>query len=127
MFSSVCCESKIGRNCYVFLSWKMSPYFSKRETSHLPNFLGHRGGNCCAIKDKDTRHKLFWSGNDKGTAGVGVFVAEEWIEKVFKVQRVSNRIILVKLIVGQRVVTFLSVYAPQSGVPVCICPTEWSK
>ena len=27
-----------------------------------------------------------WSGNDKGTAGVGVFVAEEWIEKVFEVQ-----------------------------------------
>ena len=31
-------------------------------------------------------------------------------------QRVSDRIILVKLIVGQRVVTFLSVYAPQSGL-----------
>ena len=34
----------------------------------------------------------------------------------FEVQRVSDRLILVKLIVGQRVVTFLSV-----------CPTEWSK
>ena len=68
------------------------------------------------IKGKDTRYKLYWSGNDKGTAGVGVFVAEEWIEEVFEVQRVSNRIILVKLIVGQRVVTFLSVYAPQSGL-----------
>ena len=43
-------------------------------------------------------------------------MAEEWIEKVFEVQRVSDRIILVKLIVGQRVVTFLSVYAPQSGL-----------
>ena len=31
--------------------------------------------------------------NDKGTAGVGVFVAEEWIEKVFEVQRDSDRII----------------------------------
>ena len=68
------------------------------------------------IKGKDTRYKLYWLGNDKGTAGVGVFVAEEWIEKVFEVQRVSDRIILVKLIVGQRVVTFLSVYAPQSGL-----------
>ena len=38
------------------------------------------------IKGKDTRYKLYWSGNDKGTAGVGVFVAEEWIEKVFEVQ-----------------------------------------
>ena len=75
----------------------------------------YRGGNCRTIKCEDTRYKLCWSGNDKGTAGVGVFVAEEWIEKVF-VQRVSDRIILVKLIVGQHVVTFLSVYAPQSGL-----------
>ena len=76
----------------------------------------YRGGSYRTIKGKDTRYKLYWSGNDKGTAGVGVFVAEEWIEKVFEVQRVSDRIILVKLIVGQRVVTFLSVYAPQNGL-----------
>ena len=76
----------------------------------------YRGGNCHTIKGKDTKYKLYWSENDKGTAGVGVFVAEEWIEKVFEVQRVSDRIILVKLIVGKCVVTFLSVYAPQSGL-----------
>ena len=39
--------------------------------------------------------KLFWSGNDKGTGGVGVLLAEEWWEKVFEVVRVSDRIILV--------------------------------
>ena len=77
----------------------------------------YRGGNCRIIKGKDTRYKLYWSGIDKGTAGVGVFVAEEWIEKVFEVQRVSDRILLVKLIVGQRVVTLF----------VCVCPTEWFK
>ena len=33
-------------------------------------------------------------------------MAEERTEKVFEVQRVSDRIILVKLIVGQRMVTF---------------------
>ena len=74
----------------------------------------YHGGNCRTIKGKDTRYKLYWFGNDKGTAVVGVFVAEEWIEKVFEVQRVSDRIILVKLIVSQHVV--LSVYAPQSGL-----------
>ena len=64
------------------------------------------------IKGKDTRYKLFWSGNNKGTAGEGVMVAEEWIEKVFEVQRVSDRIILLKMIVGQCV----SVHAPQCGL-----------
>ena len=73
----------------------------------------YRGGNCRTIKDKDTRYKLYWSIT---TAGVGVFVAEEWIEKVFEMQRVSDRFILVKFIIGQHVVTFLSVYAQQSGL-----------
>ena len=53
------------------------------------------GGNRCIIKGKDTRYKLCWCGNDKGSAGVGVFVAEEWIGKDFEAQsqRDSDRII----------------------------------
>ena len=35
----------------------------------------YRGGHCCIIKGKDSRYELFWSGNSKGTAGVGVFVS----------------------------------------------------
>lgn len=61
------------------------------------------GGHCRTIKGKESKYKLFWSGHDNDTAGVGVFVAEKWIEKVIDVQRVSARIILVKLILGQRV------------------------
>ena len=40
----------------------------------------YHGGNRCIIKGKDARYKVYWSGNDKGTAGLGVFVAEEWIK-----------------------------------------------
>ena len=36
----------------------------------------YRGGHCHIIKGKDSRYKLFWSGNSKDTAGVGVFVAD---------------------------------------------------
>ena len=43
----------------------------------------YRGDICHTIKGKDTRYKLYWHGNDKDTVGVEVFVAEEWIEKVF--------------------------------------------
>ena len=46
----------------------------------------YRGGHCRIITGRDSRYKLFWSGNSKGTAGVGVFVAEKWIEKVFEVK-----------------------------------------
>ena len=76
----------------------------------------YRGGHCRIITGKDSKYKLFWSGNSKGTAGVGVFVAGKWIEKVFEVKRVSDRIILVKIIVGQRVLCLLSVYASQCGL-----------
>ena len=49
-------------------------------------------------------------------AGVGVFVAEEWIEKVFEVQRVSDNY-------------FSETHSrPACGyLYVCVCPTEWSK
>ena len=43
-------------------------------------------------------------------------MAEKWIKKVFEVKRVSDQIILVKIIVGQQVLCFLSVYAPQCGL-----------
>ena len=39
---------------------------------------------------EDTRYKLCWSGNDKGTAGVGVFVAKEWIENIFESLRQNH-------------------------------------
>ena len=85
-----------GRVCEVVetLSRRQVDLFCVQETRY-------RGGHCRIIKGKDSRYKLFWSGNSKGTAGVGVFVAEKWIEKVFEVKRVSDRIILVKIIVGQ--------------------------
>ena len=37
-------------------------------------------GSCHTVKGKDTRYKLYWSVNNKGTTGVGVFVAKEWID-----------------------------------------------
>ena len=76
----------------------------------------YRGKGTRTIKGKNTKFKLYWSGNDRDTNGVGVLVAEEWIDKVFDVQWFSDRIIMVKLIVGQKVVTILSVYAPQNGL-----------
>ena len=77
----------------------------------------YHGGNCHTIKGKDTKYKLYWSGNDKGTAGVGMFVAEEWIGKVFEVQRVSDRI------------NFSETHSrPKCGyLFVCVCPTEFRR
>ena len=67
------------------------------------------------IKGKDSCYKFYWAGNQEGTGGVGIILAERWVEKVFEVQRVSDRILLLKLVIGKAVYSFLSVYAPQVG------------
>ncbi|XP_014678683.1 PREDICTED: uncharacterized protein LOC106818498 [Priapulus caudatus] len=68
------------------------------------------------IDGKDSRYKFFWSGNDKGTSGVGVLLAEEWWEKVFQVMRVSDRVLLVRMVIGRTVFAFICVYVPQVGL-----------
>ena len=43
-------------------------------------------------------------------AGVGVFIAEGWIDSVVNVVRVNERIMYVKLVIGQQIVNSLSAY-----------------
>ncbi|MES9950785.1 MAG: endonuclease/exonuclease/phosphatase family protein, partial [Candidatus Thiodiazotropha sp.] len=68
------------------------------------------------IDGKDCRYKLFGSGNDKGTGGVGILLAEKWWEKVFEVVRVSDRIILIRMTIGKMVFVFVCIYAPQANL-----------
>ena len=68
------------------------------------------------LNGKESRYKFFWVGNDTGTGGVGLLLAEKWIDKVFDVKRYPDRVILLKIIVGESIFTFMSVYAPQSGL-----------
>ena len=62
--------------------------------------------------------KYFWISNKLGTGGVGVLMAEKWIDKVFVVKRVSDHLIMIEMIVGKVVVTVLLVYAPQTGLTI---------
>ena len=75
-----------------------------------------RGASARHITGKDSRYKFFWVGNNQGTSGVGVLLAEKWVDKVYDIKRVSDRIMLIKLLVGEAVLTVLSVYAPQTGL-----------
>ena len=45
-------------------------------------------------------------------------MSEKWFDKVIKVDRFSDRIMLLKLVVGKVVFTFISLYAPQVGLPM---------
>ena len=73
-----------------------------------------RGASAKHITGKDSRYKFFWVGNNQGTSGVGVLLAEKWVDKVYDIKRVSDRIMLIKLLVG-------------GGYPhgiVCLCPSN---
>ena len=60
-------------------------------------------------------YKLFFMGCKKGIHGVGMLVANRWIEKVLDVKRMSERLLVVRVIVSRSVLNLLSVYAPQTG------------
>ena len=77
-----------------------------------------RGGSARIIAGKNLCYKFFWIGNAAGTGGVGVLLAEKWIEKVSDIKRVSDRTLVIKLIIGKMIVTILSVY---------ICTTAWPR
>jgi hypothetical protein len=62
-------------------------------------------------------YKFFWQGG-KGGAGVGLMVADRWVDSVLEVRRVDDRIMVVRVNVGKWVINLVSVYAPQVGRPI---------
>ena len=52
-------------------------------------------------------YKLFWMGSKKSFHGVRMLVADRWIEKVLDVKRVSERLLMVRVIVGRSVLNFI--------------------
>ena len=63
------------------------------------------------------KYKLFLMGNEAKTDGVGIFVAEKWVDSVVRVERHSERIMVLKMVLGDRLLNVFSVYAPHSGRP----------
>ena len=61
------------------------------------------------------KYKLFWKGCSEGVSGVRVIVSEEFTDKVIEVTRVSERLMMVKLIVGKCLMNVVAAYAPQTG------------
>jgi len=49
--------------------------------------------------------------------GVGMFVAEKWVDSVVKVERHSERVLILKMALDNSLMNVLTVYAPQSGKP----------
>ena len=75
------------------------------------------GASARLIKGKDSHYKMFWVGSKDGAGGVATLLADKWTENVIDVNRVNDRIMFVKLLLGKSIVVLVSVYAPQQGLP----------
>ena len=58
---------------------------------------------------------MYWKGEETGRGGVGLMVKHDPVESVMEVRKVSPRITSIDIVVNKKVVTVISVYAPQSG------------
>ena len=57
-----------------------------------------RGSSCRYFGATAKRYKLFWMGSEAKTDGVGIFVAEKWVDSVVSVERHSDRILVLKMV-----------------------------
>jgi hypothetical protein len=73
------------------------------------------GAGTRVINGKGSQDKFFWQGCQEGSSGVGILVSEEFVDKVVEVRRLSERLIMVKLVIGKCLVNVISGYAPQVG------------
>ena len=86
-----------------------------------------RGASARMIEAKDSHYKILWVGNENGTGGVGILLSEEWIKKVFDINRISDHIMMIKLAVDNMIVTVLSCYAPQVGLDNVVKDTFYDQ
>lgn len=61
-------------------------------------------------------YKLWYSGKAKGRNGVGIIIDKDFIDDVVQVARKSDRIMSIKLVIGDEVLNMVSAYAPQVGL-----------
>ncbi|GJW87601.1 retrovirus-related pol polyprotein LINE-1 [Tanacetum coccineum] len=62
------------------------------------------------------QYKLWYSGSTMARNGVGVVLALNLKDKVVKVSRISDRIMMVRLVIEEETISVISAYAPQVGL-----------
>ena len=76
-----------------------------------------RGGSARKIQGRDSTYKFFWCGSDSsGFGGVGIMLAEKWIDAVISVDRHNHRCLQLRLQIGTVIMNFICCYAPQTGL-----------
>ncbi|XP_065318799.1 uncharacterized protein LOC135926796 [Gordionus sp. m RMFG-2023] len=69
-------------------------------------------GYAARISRTNEKYKLFLQVSNDDIAGVGVFVAEKWVDKVIEVRRLDNQIMIINIIFGRRLCNIITAYVP---------------
>ena len=69
-----------------------------------------------AFGSNEEKYKFWYSGNSFGTNGVGLLVKQELVERVLEVERYSDRLMKIRMVLGKAVCHVFSAYAPQAGL-----------
>lgn len=75
----------------------------------------YKNSGTTVVGTDQERYKLWYSGNRERTNGVGIFVKQDLVDSVIEVERYTDRIIKVEMVLGKVVYHIFSVYAPQVG------------
>jgi len=76
-----------------------------------------KGSGCRFFGANGKRYKLFWMGDEETSDGVGIFIAEKWLDGVVSVERHSKRVLILKMVLDNVLLNVLTFYAPHSGKP----------
>ena len=74
-----------------------------------------RGMGLKSVGSSGRRFKLWWSGNEDKIGGIGILVREDLCMNVVEINRISDRVMVVVIIFGKKVVRIVCAYAPQGG------------
>ena len=70
-------------------------------------------------------YKLWYSGTTRSKNGVGIVVDREHVDDVVEVFRKNDRIMSIKLVMGDESLTVVSAYAPQVGLDAALRQQFW--
>ena len=121
-----CKDTSNVPDCIRFATWNIGT-MSCRSAEVVETLHRRKIDVCCIQETRWTgsgtrvmgksmsRYKFFWRGCNDGNAGVGFLISDRWIDTIVDVKRVNERIMCLKVLISDKLVTCICAYAPQTG------------
>ena len=69
--------------------------------------------------------KLWYTRKVNGRKGVGIIANNKWMKNVVEVERIDDKIISLRIIIGKDTINIIRVYAPQVGAKAHLKEKFW--